>query len=340
MWSNITQGNSQCGAQSATNNNPPTADAGPDMTIPKSTPFILKGVASDPDSGDVLSHCWEQMNPQVAPMPPVSTSTTGPAFRSIDPLPTSERFMPQIVTVINGGVSNTWEVVPSVSRNMSFRYTVRDNAVAGGSTASDNMVVSVDGGSGPFVVTSQSGPTTWQTGTTETVTWDVAGTDVAPVNSPNVDIFFSTDNGFTYPITVALNVPNNGSAVVNVPNLNTTAGKLMVRSSSSLFYQLNEGKITVTGTVGNEDFTFDSFAVYPNPSNGTFNISFKPASNDDVQLSLYDLRGRLINQYNYDDVSTSGLFSKQLDYSYIDSGMYFLVVKNGNKTSTKKLMKI
>ena len=338
MWQNISAGTGQCGAQTATNNLPPTADAGPDYTIPKSTPFILKGISTDPD-GDALSHCWEQMNPQVAPMPPVNTSTTGPAFRTIDPLASPDRYMPNIATVLTNQTQNLWEVVPSVARNMSFRYTVRDNVAGGGSSASDNMVLSIDGTAGPFLVTSQAAPTTWTIGNTETVTWDVAGTDVAPVNSPNVDIWFSTDGGLTYPISVALNVPNTGSASINVPNVNTTTGRLMVISSNNIFYDLNNAVITVDGTVGVQDFTFDNFAIYPNPSNGTFNLTFKPASNDNIEVALYDLRGRAINTYTYDDVSASSTFTKQLDYGYIESGVYFLVVKNGDKVTTKKLVK-
>ncbi len=348
MWTNIKNGQGQCAVQTATNNLPPTADAGPDYRIPKGTPFILKGIATDPDGGDVLSHCWEQMDAQVAPQPPVNTSTVGPAFRSIDPLPDPERYMPDISFVLNndlGGVPsdpaqvNDWESVPQVGRSMRFRYTVRDNVAGGGSSAHDDMFVTVDGTAGPFVVTSQDAATTWTTQTTEIVTWDVAGTDVAPVDSPNVDIMFSTDGGLTYPITIAASVPNNGSAVINVPNLNTTTGRLMVKSSNNIFYDLNNGVITVSGIVGVEEFSFENFAVYPNPSNGTFNLTFKPASNDDIQVSLYDLRGRVINQYTYGDVSASNTFSKQLDYSYVESGMYFLVVKNGNKVSTKKVVK-
>ena len=339
MWQNISAGTGQCGAQTNTNNLPPTADAGPDYTIPKSTPFVLKGTATDPDGGDVLSHCWEQMNPQVAPMPPQNTSTTGPAFRTIDPLPSTDRYMPALPTVLNNQTQSLWEVVPSVARNLSFRYTVRDNVAGGGSTASDNMVLSIDGASGPFVVTSQAVPTTWTIGNTETITWDVAGTDVAPVNSPNVDIWFSTDGGLTYPISVALNVPNTGSASINVPNVNTTTGRLMVMSSNNIFYDLNNAVITVDGVVGTEDFTFDNFAVYPNPSNGTFNLTFKPASSDNIEVALYDLRGRAINTYTYDEVAASSTFSKQLDYGYIESGVYFLVVKNGDKVTTKKIVK-
>lgn len=339
MWSFISIGTGQCAVQTPTNNLPPTADAGPDVTIPKSTPFILKGTATDPDGGDVLSHCWEQLNNNPAPMPPQNTSTVGPAFRSIDPLPDPERYMPALATVLAGNTQSTWEVVPSVGRTMSFRYTVRDNVAGGAATASDNMVVTFDAASGPFVVTSQSTPTTWTIGNTETVSWDVAGTDVAPVNSPNVDIWFSTDGGQTYPVPVALGVPNNGSAVVNVPNLNTTTGRLMVISSNNIFYDLNDATITVDGTVGVEDFAFENFSVYPNPSNGTFNITFTPDSNGKIEISLYDLRGRAINNYTFDDASASSTFNKQLEYSYIDSGMYFLVVKNGNKVSTKKIIK-
>jgi hypothetical protein len=338
MWAFVKNGAGQCGAQSATNNLPPTADAGPDYTIPKSTPFILKGIATDPD-GDALTHCWEQMNPQIAPMPPQNTSTVGPAFRTIDPLASPDRYMPALVTVLNNQTQSLWEVVPSVGRNMSFRYTVRDNVAGGGSSASDNMVVTTDGTAGPFLVTSQDTPTTWTIGNTETITWDVAGTDVAPVSCPTVDIWFSTDGGQTYPISLALNVPNNGSALIDVPNVNTTTGRLMVMSSNNIFYDLNNAAITVEGLIGFEDFTFDNFAVYPNPSNGTFNLTFKPASNDNIEVALYDLRGRAINTYTYDDVSASNTFNKQLNYGYIESGVYFLVVKNGDKVTTKKLIK-
>ena len=339
IWINIKNGNSSsCAVQTPTNNLPPTADAGPDYTIPKGTPFILKGIATDPD-GDTLSHCWEQMDSQSAPMPPQETSAVGPAFRSIAPMSEPNRYMPALATVILNQTKTTWEVVPQVGRNMRFRYTVRDNALIGGSTASDNMFVTVDGTAGPFKVTSQATQTTWTTGQTKTVTWDVAGTNVAPVNSPNVDIMFSTDGGLTYPVVMAQNTPNTGSAVVSVPNLNTTTGRMMIISSNNIFYDLNDAVITVTGTVGVEEFAFDNFSVYPNPSNGTFNLTFKPASDDNVEVSLYDLRGRAVNQSTFDDVSASSTFTRQLDYNYVESGMYFLVVKNGDKVTTKKVIK-
>ena len=112
----------------------------------------------------------------------------------------------------------------------------------------------------------------------------------------------------------------------------------MVKGSDHIFFNVHSATIVVQGTVGVEDFTFDNFSVYPNPSNGTFNLRFTPASSDNIEVALYDLRGRMINQVVYNEVS-SGIFNRQLDYDYIDTGMYFLVVKNGDKSVTKKLVK-
>jgi hypothetical protein len=340
MWNFISNGSGQCGVQTPTGNLPPTADAGPNYTIPKSTPFILRGTASDPDGGNVLSHNWEQMNQQIGQMPPQNTSVFGPMFRSNDPLASPDRYMPAITTVIAGQTQSTWEVVPSVGRTMSFRYTVRDNVAGGASSASDNMVVITDGASGPFVITSQSTATTWQTQTFETITWDVAGSDLAPVNCTNVDVLFSTNGGLTYSIVVASAIPNNGSASIWVPTVNTTSGRFMIICSDNIFYDINGGVITVEGSLGTTEFAFDNFKVWPNPSNGTYNLEFTPASDSTIDISLYDLRGRLISNQVFEDVSASSLFNTSLDYSEINSGMYFLVVKNGDKVANKKLVKL
>lgn len=340
MWGNLKYGSAQCGEESNTNNAPPVADAGSDYTIPKSTPFILEGSATDPDdpNGENLTYTWEQMDNQIGTMPPQSGNLQGPMFRSREPSSDSFRYMPMIQTVVNGQVQNQWEVPPSVARKMKFRMTVRDNHLNGGSSDHDNMTVTVDGDSGPFRVTSQATAETWTTGTQATITWDVAGTDGGSVNASKVDIFFSTDSGLTYPVTVATGVSNNGSATVNVPNLNTTKGRVMVKGSDNIFYHINSANITVTGEVGIDDVTFENFSVYPNPSNGVFNLKFNPESSDEIQVALYDLRGRIIKENTFNNISEA-TFHSQLDYSSIESGVYFLVVKNAGKKVTKKLIK-
>lgn len=337
MWGNLKHGSAQCGVETDTNNAAPTADAGSDYTIPKSTPFVLEGEGTDPD-GDDLTYTWEQMNPQIAGMPPQNTNLQGPMFRTMEPSEDAFRYMPSIQVVIAGQTQSMWEVVPSVGRTMKFRFTVRDNHMNGGASDHGDMTVTVDGDTGPFQITSQTSRETWEIGNTETITWDVAGTDGGNINATTVDIFFSTDGGFTYPITVATGLPNNGSATINVPNVNTTTGRVMVRPSNNIFYHINKAHITITGTVGIEDFAFDNFSVYPNPSNGIFNLKFNPESADEIQVSLYDLRGRLIKENNFTTISET-TFRSELDYSAIETGVYLMVVQHAGKKVTKKLIK-
>ncbi|MDA8978229.1 M12 family metallo-peptidase, partial [bacterium] len=327
MWGFISiLGGSSCPVETDTGNAPPTADAGPNYTIPRTTPFILKGIATDPDTEDVLSHNWEQMDQQIGTMPPQNTSAFGPMFRSENSLISPNRYMPKLSTVLNGQTQTTWEVVPSVSRTMKFRYTVRDNVAGGSSSASDNTVITVDGDSGPFVVTSQNASTTWSPQSNETITWDVAGTDVEPVDSPNVDILFSTNGGQTYDVVIAEDIPNNGSAEISAPNLNTTSGRFMIISSNNIFYDINGGVITIEGELGINENSFENFALWPNPSNGSINLALTPFSNGDIEVSLYDIRGSLV--YNKGFETNGSLFEKALTFSGLNTGIYFIKVSN------------
>ncbi|MDB9994007.1 M12 family metallo-peptidase [Flavobacteriaceae bacterium] len=337
MWGFISiLGGSSCPVETDTGNAPPTADAGPNYTIPRTTPFILKGIATDPDTEDVLSHNWEQMDQQIGTMPPQNTSALGPMFRSENSLISPNRYMPKLSTVLNGQTQTTWEVVPSVSRTMKFRYTVRDNVAGGSSSASDNTVITVDGDSGPFVVTSQNASTTWSPQSNETITWDVAGTDVAPVDSPNVDILFSTNGGQTYDVVIAEDIPNNGSAEISAPNLNTTSGRFMIISSNNIFYDINGGVITIEGELGINENSFENFALWPNPSNGSINLALTPFSNGDIEVSLYDIRGSLV--YNKGFETNGSLFEKALTFSGLNTGIYFIKVSNNGISKTTKLI--
>lgn len=225
-------------------NGSPSATAPSNKTIPAGTPFVLEGSATDPNAGDQLTYTWEQMDNEVSTQPPSSSSNDGPNFRSILPSTSPDRYMPNLPDLVAGN-SPTWEVLSDVTRHFDFRFVVRDNAPGGGCNDEDDMRVNVDGGSGPFVVTDPNSPQTWTALTTETVSWNVAGTGGSPVNASNVDIFLSIDGGFTYPITLATGVPNNGSANVTVPNNATTQARVMVRGSGNIFFDISNTNFTI-----------------------------------------------------------------------------------------------
>ncbi len=227
-------------------NTAPVIPSVANKTLPVSTSFVLDVIATD---GDPMTYCWEQMDTEVASMPPLSINTGGPAFRSILPTVESARYFPKITDIVNN-TNDIWEVLPSVSRNMNFRLTVRDaHGGMGGCTSEEDVTLTFDGGSGPFVVNTANAATTYNELETVEITWDVANTDNAPVSCANVDILMSYDGGLTYPITLLSNTFNNGVANIIIPNGVTTTGRFMVKCSDNYFFDINDANFVVNVVV-------------------------------------------------------------------------------------------
>ena len=238
-----------CQTNTATGNTVPTTNAGSDYTIPKGTPFVLTGNATDAD-GDILTYCWEQADENnAATTYPSVTATTGVAFRSYNPTASSSRYFPRLSTIKAGATSWQWEAVPNVARTLNFRLTVRDNRAGGATNNSDDMRVTVNGTAGPFVVNAPNSAVTWNAGTTQTVTWNVAGTTGNGVNAANVDILLSTDGGDTYPISLASGVTNDGSHDIVVPNNQGSQNRIMVKGSNHIFFDISNANFTIAGEV-------------------------------------------------------------------------------------------
>jgi hypothetical protein len=231
----------QCPVETVTGNAPPTVSAGPDYTIPSETPFALTASASDPD-GDMMTYCWEEHD--LGPAAALYAADDGaiPLFRSWEPTTDPTRTFPRLVDLLDN-VSRPGEKLPVLSRTMEFRATVRDNRAGGGGVAWDDMLVTVDGNSGPFRVTSPNTSVLWAGN--QTVTWDVAGTYGPPVNAATVDILLSDDGGYTYPYVLAAGTPNDGSQVVTLPGLGTSTARVKVEAVDNIFFDVSDANFTV-----------------------------------------------------------------------------------------------
>ena len=246
----IIQTTGSCATLTDTNNATPTANAGSDYTIPKSTPFKLTGEADDADGLGTLSYNWEQIDNEIGEiMPPAETNSGGPMFRSLPSKTVAYRHFPELAK--NSGVggigSSPWEVLPSVARELNFAFTVRDNNVGGGSTARDDVKITV-ADVAAFTVTSQASDVTWDVESTQTINWTKSTTDIAPINCEFVNIRLSKDGGVTFPVVLLANTPNDGTQDIVIPNEVATNAKIMVEAVGNIFYTINSGVITVNST--------------------------------------------------------------------------------------------
>ena len=241
MWARITSFTQPtCSTNTPNGNTAPTVNAGSNYTIPFGTAFTLNGTATDVN-GTALSYCWEQVDPGVTTNVPSTTSTTDPQFRSYSPKSTGDRTFPQLSDILNDNLTPAWEVIPNVARNMDFALTVRDNGSPnGGQTNRDDMRVNV-ANTGPFIVTAPNTTNfSYTQGSTNTITWDVAGTTANGINASNVNILLSTDGGQNFDTVLASNTPNDGTQSITFPSLQEPYCRIKIEAAGNIFFAISK----------------------------------------------------------------------------------------------------
>ncbi|MEM9337136.1 MAG: reprolysin-like metallopeptidase [Bacteroidota bacterium] len=232
----------------ATGNTPPIVKVrDSDFVIPVNTPFVLEAEASD-DDGDVLTYCWEQLDkgkddkgttlPGNKKNGNHAFDGTGPLFRSFPPTANPKRYFPRLSKIVEGKNPKE-EHMPSITRELNFVVTIRDNNVLGGGMTTDIVSFSSTIDAGPFVVTSEVDASPYDGFTNYQVEWDVANTNLAPVNCQQVNILFSIDGGESFAYRLLENTPNDGSEEVRLPNIQTTKARIMVAAADNVFFNVN-----------------------------------------------------------------------------------------------------
>jgi hypothetical protein len=201
-----------CDVETPITHGTPVVSAGADFTVPRSTPFMLTGSATDTGGTASMTYQWEQYDDATGTTlgtgsPAVTTKTTGPNFRSYLPTTSGTRYFPIMASTLAGskttaGADILVEALSSVARPLNFRLTARDNVANGGQTNFDNMVVTV-ANIAPLDITSQNTTgISYAIGSTQTVTWTSAGNSTI-AGGNTVNILFSNDNGATWAYTLA-----------------------------------------------------------------------------------------------------------------------------------------
>ncbi|WP_339888837.1 reprolysin-like metallopeptidase [uncultured Flavobacterium sp.] len=286
-----------CPVSTNTGNSIPTANAGLDYTIPKSTPFMLTGSGTDAN-GDILSYNWEQIDnasssQTAANSAATATKTSGPTFRSYSSTTSPVRYFPIMSRVLTGATTTSGseivvEALSSVARTLNFRFTVRDNRAGGSGNNSDDMIVTVNSTAGPFTVSSPNTAVSYVGGSTQTITWAVAGTTANNINCANVDILISTNAGTTWS-TLLASTPNDGTQAVTIPNIAGTQNRIMVKGTNHIFFDVSNTNFTITaGSSGDTTAPTAPTLAASGTTQTTTNLSWSGAT-DNIGVTGYDV---------------------------------------------------
>ena len=87
--------------------------------------------------------------------------------------------------------------------------------------------------------------------------------------------------------------------------------------------------------LGVDEFSLDSFVIFPNPNNGEFTIKLNSNSGNDIKVNVFDIRGRRIFNNVY---TNTGDFNETVNLNNVQSGMYLVTVNDGNSEITKRII--
>lgn len=250
-----------CAVTTSSDNTAPTVSVvGGPFNIPKQTPFALTATGSD-INGDTLTYDWQEydLGSLTTAVPNSDSAGSRPVLRPYLQTLSPVRIFPSLTYILgNANVPPATydcgratpclvgEMLPQIGRTMSFQVIARDNHNAAGGINTATASVIVDGSSGPFAVTSPNTGVSYNGGSAQTVTWNVASTTNAPVNAANVKISFSSDGGHTFPMTLLANTPNDGSETITIPNISTASARIKIEAAGNIFFDISDANFTVT----------------------------------------------------------------------------------------------
>lgn len=82
----------------------------------------------------------------------------------------------------------------------------------------------------------------------------------------------------------------------------------------------------------------DLINIFPNPTDGRFQINLKYEGNEKIAAKVYDITGKMIKDVSNDLVFEESSVTADIDLEHPSSGIYFLRIEIGHKIATKKII--
>ncbi|MEM1124140.1 MAG: reprolysin-like metallopeptidase, partial [Bacteroidota bacterium] len=276
-------------------NTPPFVTVRPSgFTIPVLTPFELLASSFD-EENTRLTYSWEQLDTGAISeiRNPIGNA---PSFRSFVPTQNPLRIFPRVTDIILNNESVN-EILPDTTRQLTFGVTVRDNDERGGATAFEIVSFAATETAGPFLVTApDTANIVFETGDSVEVSWNVAGTNLPPVNCTEVDIYLSLNNGQVFPILLLSSIANNGRTKVKLPDETSNRARIKVKCADNIFFDMSNNRFRIVEKLvsSTKELYTQPVKLYPNPVKDMLTLEMLTTSAPIVQLRIVDALGKLV----------------------------------------------
>lgn len=329
----LTSPNGGCALAASSQNTPPALPSfSKSYHIPKLTPFELTAPVITDTDHDTLTYCWEQWDRGNFGNTWNAPTVYGPIFRSFLPNASPTRVFPKLDTLLDGVTDYRGERLPNLARSLTFRLTVRDlfNGVGSFNLSDDSIQLNVSETAGPFKVLSPSSSVNWLGSSTETVHWDVANTNSAPINCSHVDILLSEDGGYTYPYTLVANTPNDGHETVTVPNVyTTTKARIKVKAVGNVFFNINPVDFIITHNTGIQNINWkEALTVFPVPAENMLHLMSSATTR--LEVTIVNNLGQIVYRDELD---------KKLDIEVAKWAKGFYYVQFAQATTGERIIR-
>lgn len=185
-----------------------------------------------------------------------------------------------------------------------------------------------------------------------TLNWDKASDNETPQDGLSYNLYLGSESHTPDKISPMSDISTGYRRIVNLGNVQQNTTWTIKNLDPGTYYWsvqtvdnnfsgsgfAPEQTVVLTG-IEEESLpsTTELFQNYPNPFNPTTNIWYTLQKSDNVNLSVFNSKGELV-QNIFDGIKNRGMHSVKFDASELNSGIYFYKLTTDQTTETRKML--
>ena len=241
-----------------------------------------------------------------------------------------------ILTVVDGLCASVGTTQYATSTTL-VQFNTIDNASGKPSGYSDYTAISTDvvAGSPYDLAVNQNTDGNYTCVTTVWVDWN-QNCILEASESYDLGTAVNTPNGPASNSPLSVTVPSDALDGNTIMRVTTKYNSGATACENTHDAEVEDYTVNVMPLLSVDEFgSLGGFSIYPNPNNGSFNVKLNSASNNDIKISVFDIRGREVFNNIY---KASTVFNETIRLDKVQSGIYMLQVSDGLNKQTKKVI--